>query len=261
MYKPFGYLNFYRVLGVNEDASEEEIKKAFHQLASRCHPDKSRSGATEKEFKKILHAYKVLTDVVQRNYHNIHLRQRQQRNSNRTHPRHEEAHPTQEPSISQRFWSWLLPHRIFVAFVWLRLWLTSHCQMRLIFARSGLGKCFQRAKLLLIELWPQVRECAITIRKTAVALVKWSLCAHIKMSLWSIKHLVSEMLRAFVGAPGSPIQKLICVSFAWQIAVLGHRVGVWPWVGCLMLYIIRFSLIFIMFCVKCIIYLLLNTIK
>ncbi|GIW65103.1 MAG: chaperone protein DnaJ [Candidatus Parcubacteria bacterium] len=52
--------NYYEILGVPENASEEEIKKAFRELAKRYHPD--RSGGDAEKFKKIVEAYRVLSD-------------------------------------------------------------------------------------------------------------------------------------------------------------------------------------------------------
>jgi len=52
--------NFYEILGVTKGASKEEIKKAFHKLAHKYHPDKN-SGDAEK-FKELSEAYTVLSD-------------------------------------------------------------------------------------------------------------------------------------------------------------------------------------------------------
>lgn len=52
--------DYYEILGVPPDASEEEIKKAFWRLAKKYHPD-SPTGDAEK-FKKINEAYQVLSD-------------------------------------------------------------------------------------------------------------------------------------------------------------------------------------------------------
>ena len=40
------------MLGVNKNATQDEIKKAFRKLAHQCHPDKNGSG-DEKKFKEI----------------------------------------------------------------------------------------------------------------------------------------------------------------------------------------------------------------
>lgn len=51
--------NFYSVLGVSENATQEEIKKAYRKLAVEHHPDK---GGSEEEFKRISQAYDTLND-------------------------------------------------------------------------------------------------------------------------------------------------------------------------------------------------------
>ncbi|GIW67213.1 MAG: hypothetical protein KatS3mg096_081 [Candidatus Parcubacteria bacterium] len=51
--------DYYQILGVPENADEETIKKAFRELAKKYHPD--RGGDAEK-FKKIIEAYRVLSD-------------------------------------------------------------------------------------------------------------------------------------------------------------------------------------------------------
>jgi molecular chaperone DnaJ len=52
--------NYYEILGVPENASDEEIKKAFRELAKKYHPD--RAGGDAEKFKKIVEAYRVLSD-------------------------------------------------------------------------------------------------------------------------------------------------------------------------------------------------------
>jgi curved DNA-binding protein len=59
--------DYYKLLGVNKDASDEQIKKAYRKLAMKYHPDhaKGDKGAEEK-FKKISEAYAVLSDKEKR---------------------------------------------------------------------------------------------------------------------------------------------------------------------------------------------------
>ena len=52
--------DYYKLLGVEKSASKDDIKKAFHKLAHKYHPDKK--GGDEKKFKEINEAYQVLSD-------------------------------------------------------------------------------------------------------------------------------------------------------------------------------------------------------
>jgi curved DNA-binding protein CbpA len=56
--------NYYRILGVNRNASAQDIKKAFRQLALRYHPDRNPDNMkqAEEKFKEINEAYEVLGD-------------------------------------------------------------------------------------------------------------------------------------------------------------------------------------------------------
>lgn len=56
--------DYYNILGVSKDASDDEIKKAYRKLAHKYHPDKQ--GGDEKKFKEINEAYQVLSDKSKR---------------------------------------------------------------------------------------------------------------------------------------------------------------------------------------------------
>ena len=65
--------DYYQVLGVPEDASDEDIRKAFRKLAFQYHPDKNPGNEKEAEekFKDINEAYGVLSDKVKREQYDL----------------------------------------------------------------------------------------------------------------------------------------------------------------------------------------------
>jgi curved DNA-binding protein len=59
--------DYYKILGVNKTASEEDIKKAYRKLAMKYHPDHAKGDkSSEEKFKKISEAYAVLSDKEKR---------------------------------------------------------------------------------------------------------------------------------------------------------------------------------------------------
>ena len=63
--KPAGK-DFYKLLGVPADASEDDIKKAYRRMALKFHPDKNSDPDAEDKFKEIAEAYEILTDPKKR---------------------------------------------------------------------------------------------------------------------------------------------------------------------------------------------------
>ncbi|GAB6029915.1 DnaJ sub B member 9 [Chamberlinius hualienensis] len=58
--------DYYEILGVSRDATDRQIKKAFHKLATKYHPDKNKEKTAEEKFREIAQAYEILSDSEKR---------------------------------------------------------------------------------------------------------------------------------------------------------------------------------------------------
>ncbi|NWQ91562.1 DNJB8 protein, partial [Burhinus bistriatus] len=61
-------VDYYKVLGLQKSASQDDVKKSYHKLALKWHPDKNPSNKeeAEKKFKAVAKAYEVLSDPQKR---------------------------------------------------------------------------------------------------------------------------------------------------------------------------------------------------
>jgi len=80
------FKDHYQVLGVERDASQHEIKKAFRQLALIHHPDHNRDNPEQAEetFKRINEAYEILGDENRRRQYDYLTSQLEQRYGNQS---------------------------------------------------------------------------------------------------------------------------------------------------------------------------------
>jgi DnaJ-class molecular chaperone len=65
------YKDFYKTLGIDENSTEEEIKRAYRKLAKKYHPDLNKTDPLAKEkFIVIKEAYETLIDPAKRRIYN-----------------------------------------------------------------------------------------------------------------------------------------------------------------------------------------------
>jgi len=65
-------MDYYKILGVPKNASENDIKKAYRSLAKQYHPDHNKDEDAEKKFKEIAEAYEVLSNKQKRSDYDLY---------------------------------------------------------------------------------------------------------------------------------------------------------------------------------------------
>ncbi|APF03817.1 TPA: DnaJ domain-containing protein [Legionella pneumophila] len=66
--------DYYKIMGVSQDASEKDIKMAYRKLARKYHPDISKEPNAEERFKEMAEAYEVLKDPKKRSEYDQYLK-------------------------------------------------------------------------------------------------------------------------------------------------------------------------------------------
>ena len=60
------YRDYYEIMGISRDSTQDEIKRAYRKLARKYHPDVSKRADAEEKFKEVGEAYEVLKDPEKR---------------------------------------------------------------------------------------------------------------------------------------------------------------------------------------------------
>ena len=64
--------DYYEVLGVQKNASQDEIKAQYRKLALKFHPDRNKSSDAGEHFKEISEACAILSDSEKRKLYDTH---------------------------------------------------------------------------------------------------------------------------------------------------------------------------------------------
>lgn len=155
MKKRQGYVkDFYETLGVSDDASYEEIKKAYRLLAKKYHPDVSQAVDAEERFKEVQQAYATLKDPVARSYYN-QVREQARRQTNyepdREAYRYWQSPPPPRRSIHRKMLHWGIILFWFLAGLTGRF-VRRSVMLTLMFLIFGIGRVLAVIGIFLIVL-------------------------------------------------------------------------------------------------------------
>lgn len=76
-------IDYYRILGISEQADEEQIKQAYRKLAKKYHPDLNPNNPeAEAKFKDVVEAYETLGDAEKRKKYDLKRNKAGERNAN-----------------------------------------------------------------------------------------------------------------------------------------------------------------------------------
>ncbi len=84
-------IDYYKILGLAHDASDNEIKQKYRELVSKHHPDINNEPDSEKRTKEITEAYSILSDPEKRAFYDRRFFSRKYSHGNHNDPKRENA--------------------------------------------------------------------------------------------------------------------------------------------------------------------------
>lgn len=91
------FKDYYKIMGLEKNASPEQIKQAYRKLARKYHPDVSKEANAEDKFKELGEAYEVLKDPAKRTQYDKYGQYWQQQSQGQQPGRQYRANPGQNP--------------------------------------------------------------------------------------------------------------------------------------------------------------------
>lgn len=165
--------DYYAILGVYREASNETIRKAYRRLALKYHPDRNRSADAEEKFKQITEAYSTLSDESKRVLYDFYLAYLDMLRHREWEKKHKEKRSITKGLIFYTFMSWLVFGSISAGF-----YLATHNQMEsimlgMIFASSFIGAMIVKQRWNILEWIGVITIIFLVIGVFIILLMPW----------------------------------------------------------------------------------------
>ena len=115
------YKDYYKVMGVNRDATPKDIKTAYRRLARKYHPDLNKEPAAESQFKELGEAYEVLKDPEKRKIYDQYGSEQQYNQQTRSAHQAHSWGGGQDEQATRDFLNLFLVREAFGSNIWLAL--------------------------------------------------------------------------------------------------------------------------------------------